>query len=444
MSHKRALIFFWICVFLTGCSDWDQPTAEDVNALKAKLEVSAIPDFVGQDAESLKAWKTTREIYADRQFRPAWTARSHVTPAFQQFLQFTGDQDHQSESKPRDFTNFDLRVTYELVGYASTLAFGRADPTDIDPNWRAARRNRDLKEIVEDAIESNSVAQLSERLEPVHPQYAELKRALQEYRAASFEEDTEERIRQIEINLDRWRWLPDDLGQPYIMVNIPSFELEVHDGQRVPVRMKVIVGSNENRTPIFSSAMKYIAFSPYWNIPDSIMTKETLPKIIKDPDYLARQNIEVIRVSGSRGEVVDPETIDWDNVRHSGIQLRQKPGARNSLGLVKFMFPNPFNVYLHDTPSDNLFDRLTRNLSHGCIRIERPEALASYVLRDQPQWTSEKIQAAMHARAERQVPLQESLPVHIVYFTAWVDSNGQVQFANDIYGYDARQLELMR
>ena len=219
-------------------------------------------------------------------------------------------------------------------------------------------------------------------------------------------------------------------------MNIPSFQLDVHENGQTPLTMKVVVGSNDNKTPLFSSEMKYVVFSPYWNIPESIMTKETLPKILEDPEYASRQNLEVVRVSGKHVEIVDPEDIDWENVGKTDIQLRQKPGNGNSLGLVKFLFPNRFNVYLHDTPAGNLFDRLTRNFSHGCIRVEKPQELAEYVLRDQPEWTPERIRKAMHAGQEKYVSLDEPLPVHILYFTAWVDDAGTLHIEKDIYGYD--------
>jgi L,D-transpeptidase YcbB len=243
------------------------------------------------------------------------------------------------------------------------------------------------------------------------------------------------RVRQLEANLERLRWLPNDFGERHILVNIPAYELEVREGNQVPLKMKVVVGTNANRTPLFSDVMASVVFSPYWNIPESIATKETLPRIMKDPDYLMRQNIEVIKV-GKTTEVIDPAKINWDAAPGDfQYQLRQKPGVRNSLGLVKFLFPNEFNVYLHDTPADNLFDKLTRNFSHGCVRVEHPMELAAYLLKDQPEWTAEKIETAMHQETEKHVALKSPIRVHIVYWTAWVDSSGTLQIRPDVYGY---------
>lgn len=235
-----------------------------------------------------------------------------------------------------------------------------------------------------------------------------------------------DRARQLALNLERWRWLPADFGTPHIVVNIASYRMQVRDvTDTVSLKMRVIAGKPSNRTPVFSDMMTVVVFSPYWNIPQSIETKEMLPALARDPDYLRKQRIEVV----DDGE--------------GNIQLRQKPGARNALGFVKFLFPNRHNVYLHDTPTDNLFDRLTRDLSHGCIRLEHPVELATYLLRDQPEWTAEKIQAAMHAGKEKHVALKNPLPVHIVYLTARVDEDGVPQFFEDVYGYDVKQRALL-
>jgi murein L,D-transpeptidase YcbB/YkuD len=246
------------------------------------------------------------------------------------------------------------------------------------------------------------------------------------------------RVRQIELNLERWRWLPRDLGDRHIIVNIPEYRLEVWDHGRVPLAMKVVVGKKDNPTPVLADRMTTVVFSPYWNIPPEIVQKETLPHVLKDPAYLDKNNIEVVRASNN-DEPVDVKSIDWDDADvATKVRFRQKPGAGNSLGLVKFIFPNHFNVYLHDTPAQALFSRIERDFSHGCVRVERPMDLAKYVLRDQASWTEEKIDEAMHSGQERSVALKEPLPVYLVYFTAW-EENGTTKFGDDVYGYDRRQ-----
>lgn len=248
----------------------------------------------------------------------------------------------------------------------------------------------------------------------------------------------ERRIDQIALNLERWRWLPRDLGERYVFVNLPEYRLEVWDHGTVPVSMRVVVGKKDTPTPIFTDDMTYVVFAPYWNVPSDIASKETIPSAMKDPAFLARANMEVLDKHGS---VVDPASIDPE---HPGdYRFRQRPGGNNSLGYVKFMFPNQFNVYLHDTPADSLFARATRSFSHGCVRLEQPETLAQYVLADQPEWTPEKIEAAMHAGQEKAVKLRAPLPVYLGYFTARVSADGILQFRDDLYGIDAHQNALL-
>jgi len=395
---------------LAACSFWNQPTSAEIAELQAKLEAQDVGQIV-------------QDIYTDRGFRPVWIARGRILPKLQQFFQLVDDRSHGlhpedfgvdalREKDPSDPIQFDIKVTSALARYASALA----------------RQDVDVKKALNDAIQSDSIARLADQLAPLHVEYARLRTALQNASA-------EDRAK-IALNMDRWRKLHDDLGERHIRINVPAFELEVHEGSTIPLKMKVVVGDNDTKTPLFSSPMKYLVFSPYWNIPESILVKETLPKIQADPSYLFKQNLEVVRVYGNEVTVVDPRNVDWDSVGESDIQLRQKPGSGNSLGLVKFIFPNKYNVYLHDTPADNLFDRLTRNFSHGCIRVEKPQELAEYLLRDQPDWTTERIRDAMHAGQEKHVALKEQVPVHILYFTAWVDDAGMLHLEKDVYGYD--------
>ena len=244
----------------------------------------------------------------------------------------------------------------------------------------------------------------------------------------------DDRIRQVALNLQRWRWMPDDLGDRHFMVNVPYFHLIAREQGKPVMDIRVVVGKVGNNTPLFSDEMESVVFSPYWNIPDSIKQGETLPAIARDPNYLARQNIEIVRTSG---EKVDTTDVDWSNPEAlKGFAFRQRPGARNALGHVKFLFPNSHSVYLHDTPADNLFGKPTRAFSHGCVRVEEPEQLAKYVLRDYSEWDEAAIGRAMHSGVERHVKLREKIPVHIVYFTSWVDENGGLHFQPDIYEYD--------
>ncbi len=248
------------------------------------------------------------------------------------------------------------------------------------------------------------------------------------------------RLRQMELTLERWRWLAHEFGAPPIAVNIPAFQLRAfgREGDKVvpELAMNVVVGKEYKgaQTPIFARPMKYLVFSPYWEVPPSIARNELLPKLAKDPGYAAR-NHYVIEGSGGRLPV-DADSLAA--VRAGRARIRQTPGTHNALGLVKFMFPNEFNVYLHSTPSQAAFAREERALSHGCVRVEKPLELAEFVLKDDPSWTREAIEAAMNAGEPRTVNLKTPIWVFILYGTAFVDEAGVVHFYRDVYGHDAR------
>jgi len=247
-----------------------------------------------------------------------------------------------------------------------------------------------------------------------------------------------ERLRQIALNLERWRWQERTASPRSVLVNLPAFELHAYDGDREALAMRVITGRPETPTPVFAQPMTSVVFSPYWNVPVNIALDETMPAVRRDRGYLRRQNLEVLR--GDR--VVDPARVDFRGDVQD-IAFRQRPGAGNSLGLVKFELPNPFNVYLHDTPNDGLFLRSRRTFSHGCVRLEKPEALARWVLGDAPEWSRERIAAAMRAGRESIVPLSAPIPVSIGYFTVWVDGDGTVRFHPDVYRHDGAQGPLL-
>lgn len=251
-----------------------------------------------------------------------------------------------------------------------------------------------------------------------------------------------ERIRQVELNMERWRWAPDDFGARYILVNIPDFKMDVFEDGRPVMESKVVVGRLERQTPIFTADMTYLVLSPRWHIPRSIAVKDKLPQLRRNPRALARQNI---RIFNSAGQRVDPGSVDWSAVsaRNFNYQLRQEPGARNALGGVKFMFPNPYNVYLHDTPSRELFDRNQRTFSSGCIRVSNPLDLAEYLLKDDPKWSQAAIKKAAASGRERVVNLSERVPVYLLYWTAWVDEEGLVHFRDDIYKRDQLMLRAL-
>lgn len=396
-----------------------------------------------------------------------------------------------SEARLEELAEFDARLTAGLLRFGRDVAVGRQHG---DENFKARRQAPDLVAAVTKAVDDPD--EFVDAVRPPHVEYVALSKALDDLNGQkekggwvkvpsakstdalrqrlqasghlkeggdltdavkSFQElhsiaatgvvddktlaamnvPLDWRIQQVAINLQRWRWMPDDLGERHFFVNIPYFHLIARESGKPVLDIRVVVGKPGHNTPIFSEDMKTVVFSPYWNIPDTIAETETAPAIARDPNYLARQNIEVMRVSSKGTETLNASDINWGNpdaVR--GLVFRQKPGDSNALGRVKFLFPNEYNVYLHDTPADSLFAKPGRAFSHGCVRVEEPETLAKYVMKDYPDWNEDRIFTAMQSGVEKQVGLKKSIPVHIAYFTAWVDDNGGTHFQPDIYGYD--------
>jgi len=248
----------------------------------------------------------------------------------------------------------------------------------------------------------------------------------------------EDRIRQIELNLERWRWIPRDLGRRHLLVNIPEYKLRLFEDSEVAMEMRIVAGKIFTATPVFSGTMTYLELNPYWNIPHQIAVEEILPKARTDPGYLAKRGIRVFSSWRNNAAEIDPATVDWNKVDDRGFpfKLQQDPGPLNPLGRVKFIFPNRFAVYLHDTPSTRLFRISSRDFSHGCIRLEKAIELAAYLLRNNSRWTRQKIEEAIASGEKVILPLDEPIPVHILYWTAWVDDKGTVHFREDVYERD--------
>lgn len=249
-----------------------------------------------------------------------------------------------------------------------------------------------------------------------------------------------DRVRQLEANMERWRWLPQELGDRHVLVNAADFNLvAVRDGQ-AELAMRAIVGRPYRRTPVFSDRITYIVFRPYWHVPHSLAVQDQLPLQKRDPTYFRRMGFRLFSGWGADATEVDPASIDWSTVTANSFRwrLRQDPGPQNFLGAAKFMFPNPFDVYLHDTPGRELFRKQARDFSSGCIRIEDPRALALWLLADDRSWSPAAVDRAMRADSESTARLADPVPVHLLYWTAFVDPEGAVHFRRDIYDRDGR------
>ncbi len=257
------------------------------------------------------------------------------------------------------------------------------------------------------------------------------------------------RLTQIRLSLERLRWLPQLQPGSLIAINIPSFQLwafaDASGTQRATLSMPVVVGkAMRTETPMFIGEMRFVEFSPYWNVPPSILRNELLALLAHDPSYLDREDMEVVSTSGS-GRVLAANGDKLIAALHSGeARLRQRPGPRNALGGVKFVLPNTMDIYLHATPARELFGRTRRDFSHGCIRVREPEALAQFVLQGKPEWTPAQIEAAMTSGVNRTVPLAAPVPVVVFYTTVIVDGEGRALFLHDIYGHDSKLRDALR
>jgi murein L,D-transpeptidase YcbB/YkuD len=233
------------------------------------------------------------------------------------------------------------------------------------------------------------------------------------------------RLQQILVNMNRAMWAQPQTDSNKLVVNIPSLQLAVYEGSHKVMEMPVIVGKEGTGTMVFSGTIDKIVFSPYWNLPQSIVQNEIKPAMKNDPGYLKKRNMEIVKQDDSMPKI------------------RQLPGKDNALGRVKFLFPNSFDIYLHDTPNKELFSQTNRALSHGCIRVAKPDSLAHYLLRSQPEWTPEKVASAMNSGKEQSVAVKTPLPVAITYYTTWVDERGRMNFRKDVYGHDKTAMTKM-
>jgi murein L,D-transpeptidase YcbB/YkuD len=332
---------------------------------------------------------------------------------------------------------FDRQLTAAMAKYLREVHEGRVDPRTLGFRMNVTPDNHDFEAVVRQAVAANRLATTIEDFTPRLALYRNLRHALQQYRAGQAPQLADgvplsSRIRQIELALERLRWLPHLGEERFIGINIPMFRLWAWDATRpdgkASFQTNVIVGRALNtRTPVFVEQMEHIIFRPYWNVPSSIVRNEILPAMSRQRDYLRRHNMEIVSPPGAP------------------LRIRQRPGATNALGLVKFVFPNDDGVYLHGTPAPALFAHARRDFSHGCVRAQDPVGLAQWVLADRPEWTRERILAAMHGDESLRVDLLRPIRVILFYLTAVVTpEDGIVHFVNDIYGHDARLDRMLR
>jgi murein L,D-transpeptidase YcbB/YkuD len=371
------------------------------------------------------------------------------------FEQVLGASPRAGDALPLANAEFDMGLTTVTMKFLDHIHFGRIDPRQAGFDLSSKRPPLRYALILGLLSTTSDVGSMIASVEPSFEHYNLLKRALLRYRSLAAQQATPteaellsapygRRIRQIELTLERWRWLPE-FDTPPLIVNIPQFRLfafqTTRDLKSEILQMDVIVGRTFKKlqTPVFAADLKYVIFRPYWDVPYSITQHEMLPELRKNPDFLRKQHLEIADGQGDSAPVVQFSQQNLERLAAGKLRLRQQPGEDNALGLIKFMLPNSYNVYLHSTPAHRLFSQPRRAFSHGCIRVSDPTALASYVLRNaQGVWTPESIDAAMHGADTLRVNLKTPIRVLILYGTALATEDGTIMFFDDIYGHDRR------
>ncbi len=385
---------------------------------------------------------------------------------------------------PEAIAIHDVLLSDAFVTLATHLLRGKVDPVHIHPAWTAHHRAGDVLALLRRGLADDPIGEVLASAAPSDEGYARLREALARYRALErsapppaplgqllealgdleegddlesairhfqrrhgiaasgvVDERTEAalsvpmaaRVETLRVNLERARWLPEDLGERQVRVNIAGFDLRYIEGGAVRLRMRAIVGKPYRKTPVFSDTIRYLVLNPTWTVPSTIFREDLLPEVRRDRRTLARRGLEVLNPDG---RIVDPATVQWRRVHHGDLYLRQPAGPNNALGPVKFMFPNPYDVYMHGTPRQDLFEEAERAFSSGCIRLERPLDLAALLLADQPGYALEDLERIVRTRRTQTVHLTTPVPVHLLYATAWVEPDGTVQFRRDIYERD--------
>ena len=398
----------------------------------------------------------------------------------------------------RAAVQLDLLLTNAFILYGNHMLRGRIDPRAVHDFWEATFMQGGIPDLLETALDLQQVRMTLENLRPPQMGYVRLKNALARYRAVqrqggwnqvsaegeglrerlemsgdwvdtehrtslrrfqrrrhleptgrldrvtleALKEPVEAQIAQIELNMERWRWLPHDSEARYILVRLDDYELDFIDRGQLQFTLRIIVGKSFWRTPIFSSTMTHLVVNPYWYVPRSIAAEEILPILQRDPGYALRNGLRISKGEGMEVKRLDPDSIDWNGMDPAifDLHIAQIPGGTNPLGVVKFYFKNPYHIYLHDTPNKALFELEKREFSHGCIRVEHSELLAQRILSD---WGKEALSNLIKSGRNRQIGFDDPLPVFLLYWTAWVDEEGQLYLHDDAYQSDEKMLQAL-
>jgi murein L,D-transpeptidase YcbB/YkuD len=460
--RARALAALLLAV---ACADRVRSTGEPARfetELRTRIEALLAAPGGSALGEPLSERAELARFYADRNGEAAWSEQQGVRGDLARSLLAALRQSEQHGLRPDAYhvgelerevarrvhpdpdrlAELDVLLSDSFLHLARHLAEGAVDPRSLHAGFeRAGEPPPNPARVLASALAAGEVAQVLERSAPPHPEYEALVRALTRLREAQAAGDASAapRADQVRANLERWRWLPHELGARHLRVNAATFALEAFEAGEVRLAMRVVVGEKDWNTPLAHGAISHLVLNPAWRVPRSIATREMLPAARRDRGYFRAKGIQVL-VQGKSGALrqVDPSRIDWRAIDQDSFpyQLRQKPGPFNPLGQIKFAFANPYGVYLHGTPGDSAFARGLRTLSHGCVRVEDEIALAEFALAPDPAWTHERLIEVLRSAWEYRLPLPEPLPVYLLYFTASAKGDGTVAFSADSYGWD--------
>jgi len=532
---KWLLVIFLIISRITSAQD----LLDEV--IRNQIEAAGVPPVIIIGTEQIHANTVLPVFYERRGYKAAWCMENDFLPHTYELIRCLRDANEHGLN-PDDYhlqrmkmlvanlesflssnhklnlvmlAQLDLLCTDAFLVFGSHLVSGKVNPETIDSEWMASKREVNMLDLIESAIQTGQITRTFDVLLPRHTGYELLSNHLKKYyeieskggwpKISQWATDkfdpndpslsklqyrlrisgdlanqkskdqqnifsvletsirlfqyrhgleitgrldsltlyelnipVEERIRQLKINLERWRWLPQDLGNPYVIINIPNFELDLIKENKSILQMRVVVGKPYRRTPVFSDKITYLVFNPYWYVPKNIAVNDILPQIRQDIDYFSSKKMRVFYHDYEPASEIDPSTINWTGISKENFNylLRQDPGPLNALGNVKFMFPNKFNVYLHDTPSRDLFEKTERTFSSGCIRASKPIELAEYLVSNNSSYPLNYINTLISSGIEQTLTLNKPMPIHIQYWTAWVDVNGILHFRKDIYNRD--------
>ncbi len=327
----------------------------------------------------------------------------------------------------KDLAGAELFLSQAFWKFGRDLSAGRTTPAVSEPDIIISRKKTDVEGWLKLAAKKGPAKAIA-ALRPAHPQYLALRKALARAKG--------KQARKIIVNMERWRWLPRSLGKRHVLVNQAAFEMMIYENGKRRDRRRVVVGKPFHKTPMFSHTIQYADFNPTWTVPRSIAGNEMLPKLRKDPGYLERNNFKVYTSWKAEAPAMNPHSVDWSTVNGKNFPYRivQQPGKKNALGQVKFLLPNKFKVYLHDTQSKKLFSQSSRAFSHGCIRVQKPLEFAEKLFGSRA-LNQSKIKKILAQPDTKRLKLKKAVPIHLTYFTAWVEG-GKVKFHDDVYGRD--------